>query len=245
MNPHQRLVQHLAAGALDSEDAAHASRCPACAALLPAGAAEADAPVDAGLLAALQREASRPVRAWWRWPALLALANLALAAAAVHVLEPWNAEASTSPVWLFLGASVVLLGLTTAGALLALAPRRRWPEAALALAGLSAAGVLLAADGRAANARFWDGATCLVTVVLLALLPLSAGLLLLVRVAYSPLRALAVGLLSAGVGLLVLQFHCTDGARPHLLVFHLLPWAVLGVAAVLLRRLLSTWSYAP
>lgn len=245
MTPHQRLLQHLAAGALDTEDTAHASRCPACAALVPAGRVEADAPVETGVLAALQHEASRPVRAWWRWPALLALANLAIAAGAVLVLEPWNAQASTSPAWLFLGAAAVLLGLTTAGALLALAPRRRWPESALALAGLSAAGVLLAADGRAANARFWDGATCLLTVVLLALLPLLAGLLLLVRVAYSPPRALAVGLLSAGVGLLVLQFHCTDGARPHLLVFHLLPWAVLGVAAVLLRRLLPSWSYAP
>lgn len=246
MTAHQRLVHHLAGGALDEEDAAHASRCPACRALLSAGVREADGPPPgAALLASVQKELGRPLRAWWLGPACLALANALLAALAVALLEPWNWGTSTSPAWLFLGAAALLLLLMTAGAFLAFGPRRRWRDGALGLSALAGAGVLLAADGRAANAHFLDGATCLVTVVVLSILPLAAGAFLLTRMAYSPPRALAVGLLCAGVGLLVLQFHCTDGARPHLLVFHLLPWAALGAAAVLLRRLLPTRSHAP
>jgi Negative regulator of sigma F len=192
----------------------------------------------------VQKELGRPLRAWWLGPACLALANALLGVVAASLLEPWNWGASTSPAWLFLGAATLLLLLTTAGAFLAFAPRRRWPGA-LGLSALAAAGVLLAADGHADNAHFLEGATCLVTVVVLSILPLAGGAFLLTRMAYSPPRALAVGLLCAGVGLLVLQFHCTDGARPHLLVFHLLPWAALGAAAVLLRRLLPTRSHAP
>jgi hypothetical protein len=168
-----------------------------------------------------------------------------LATAAVFVLEAWNWEISTSPRWLFLSTATLLTLLVTAGAWLALAPRRRWLNAALGLAALAPLAVLLAADGRAVDTDFLQGSSCLVTVVVLSLLPLAGGTWLLTRVAYSPVRALAVGLVSAGVGLLALQFHCADGATPHLVVFHLLPWVAVGVAAVLLRAVLPTSSHAP
>lgn len=246
MTPHERLVEHLAAGTVDSEDTSHAARCAACAVLL-AGAAqptEAPAPRQAWLDAA-HRELARPRQPWWVLALCLAAANALLATVAVFVLEAWNWDASTSPHWLFLSAATVLAVLVTAGAWLALAPGRRWPKDVLGLAALAPLVVLFAADGRAANTRFLHGTSCLLTVLGLSVLPLAGGAWLLTRVAYSPLRALAVGLASAGVGLLALQFHCADGASPHLLVFHLLPWAAVGGAAVLLRWYLPTSSHAP
>lgn len=246
MTPHQRLVAHVAAGTLDAEDGAHAARCPACAALLSHGVPATDSPsLPPTLSAAARRELGRPVRPWWVLALGLGAANAVLAVAAVTVLEPWNWEASTSAHWLFLAAALVLAALVTAGALLAFAPGRSGLKAALALAALAPVAVLLAGDGHAANPRFVDGVSCLLAVLLLSALPLAAGAWLLTQVAYSPLRALVVGLLSAGVGLLVLQFHCADGASPHLLVFHVLPWAALGAATVLLRRALPTRSHAP
>jgi hypothetical protein len=196
-------------------------------------------------LDAAHRELAKPRRPWWLLALGLTAANALLATVAVFVLEAWNWEASTSPRWLFLSAATVLAALATAGALLALAPARRWLEVAIGLGAVAALSVLLAADGRASNGPFSAGTSCLWTVLVLALLPLAGGLFLLTRMAYSAWRALAVGLVSGGVGLLALQFHCADGGSPHLLVFHLLPWAALGGAAVLLRRLLPTSSFAP
>lgn len=245
MTPHERLVDHLAAGTVDAEDLAHAGRCAACSALLAAERAEAPPPPKQAWLDAAHRELARPRRPWWVLALSLAAANALLAMAAVFALEAWNWDASTSPRWLFLSAATVLALLVTPGAWLALAPGRRWPRAALGLGALAPLAVLLAADGRAANTRFLQGSSCLLTVLLLSILPLAGGSWLLTRVAYSPLRALAVGLVSAGVGLLALQFHCADGTSSHLLVFHVLPWAALGVLAVLLRRRLPTTSYAP
>jgi hypothetical protein len=246
MTPHQRLVRHLAAGGPDAADTAHASRCAACRALLSGAPSELGMPrQQRAWLDAAHLELGRRRRPWWALAFGLGAANALLAVAAVSILEAQNWKLSTSPHWLFLSAAAVLALLLTAGAWLALAPARRWLYAALALAVLAPLFVLLAADGRATHMRFLQGSHCLVTVVVLSLLPLAGGAWLLSRVAYSPLRALAVGLVSAAVGLLALHFHCADGASPHLLVFHLFPWAAVGVAAVLLRRLLPTSSYAP
>jgi Negative regulator of sigma F len=245
VTPHQRLLWHLAEGTLDAEDGAHSARCPACAALLPASPATSDARGFSAFLEAAHEEAARPVRRWWVAGLALALGNLVLAAAAIRVLEPWNWGVSTSPHWLFLGAAFLLGALVTLGSVWALSPARRWLSGAVALAFAAPLVVLLAADGRVANLRFSDGINCLFTVVVLSLLPLAGGAWLLTQSVEAPARAFVVGLISAGVGLLVLQFHCADGASSHLLVFHLLPWAALGFASVLLRRLLPTRSYAP
>jgi hypothetical protein len=246
MTPHERLVEHLSDGALDALDRGHASRCAACAALLSGdGQAVQTPPPQKAWLDAAHRELAKPRRPWWVLALGLAAANALLATAAVFVLEAWNWEASTSPRWLFLFAATVLAALVTAGALLALAPGRRWQKVAVGLAAVAPLSVLLAADGRVANSPFLAGAACMRTVLVLSVLPLAGGAWLLTRMAYSAWRALAVGLVSGGVGLLALQFHCADGASPHLLVFHLLPWAALGGSAVLVRRLLPTSSFAP
>jgi hypothetical protein len=244
MTPHERLVEHLSGGALDALDRGHASRCAACAALLSGDGQTVQTPRQAWLDAA-HRELAKPRRPWWVLALGLAAANALLATASVFVLEAWNWQASTAPRWLFLSAATVLAALVTAGALLALAPGRRWLQVAVGLAAVAPLSVLLAADGRVANSPFLAGAACMRTVFVLSILPLAGGVWLLTRVAYSAWRALAVGLVSGGVGLLALQFHCADGASPHLLAFHLLPWAALGGAAVFVRRLLPTSSFAP
>ncbi len=243
MTAHARLLGHLT-GALDAEDRLHAEQCPACAALL-AGEASRTAPVRTEWLAAAHQELARPPRPWWGLAAGLAAANAALAVAGTVLLVPTNWEASTSPHWLLVAAVVALAALAVGGIFLALAPRRRWLEGAFGVAALAPIALLLAADGHAAAPHFLDGMPCLWTVLALAALPLAGGAWLLTRAAYSPARAVAVGLISAGVGLLVLQLTCNDGSPPHLLVFHLLPWAAVGALAVLVRRVLPTWSYAP
>lgn len=242
MSPHQKFVDHLAAGTLDADDASHALGCPACAALLPDGVPDVDG-LRSSWLEAAHRELARPVRPWWALAAGLAGANALLAAAAVATLEPWNWDGSRSGHGRLLGATALLAALVTVGALLALAPRQRWLRGVLGLAALAPVGVLLTTGGVATH-PFLAGAHCLWTAVSLSAVPLAGGLFLLTRVAYSPLRALVVGLTCAGVGLLVLQLHC-DGTQVHVLAFHLLPWVALGAATVLVRRRLPTSSYAP
>jgi hypothetical protein len=248
MNPHQRLVDHLAGGALDAQDTAHAGRCPACAALLPSEAAGASRALDnptATLGLALRHELAHRHRPWWVAAAVVGVANALLAALAVVYLEPWNWEVSASPRWRFLGAAALLTALVTLAVGWALAPGRARVRSALLLAVLAPAAVLLASDGHAAFAHFLDGAKCLWTVLALSIFPLAGGAWLLSRVARSPQRSLAMGLACAGVGLLVLQFHCADGQHAHLALFHLLPWVALGGGAVLGSRALRSWSYAP
>jgi hypothetical protein len=245
MTPHQRLIDRLAAGALKAEDRAHAAQCAACAALLsPGQATEPPAPAQQWLAAA-HRELARPQRSGWLLALGLAALNTLWAAAAVFVLQAWNWDVSTAPRWLFLSvASTLALGVT-AGAVLALVPGRQWQRLGRLLAAVAPLAVLLAADGRAAGGRFFEGMSCFWTVVFLSLVPLAAGAWLLTRMAYSAARAFTVGLASAGVGLLVLQFHCANGTSAHLFAFHFLPWVVVGGLAVLLRKLLPTWSHAP
>lgn len=246
MSPHSRLVDHLAAGILDAEDRAHAARCTACAALL-GGEAARPRPEDPRpeLADAVRRELGRPVRPWWLWPLLLALGNAALAVGAVAVLEPWNWEVSESPRWLLAAAAACLAALGTLGIWLASAPPSPRFQGALLLALAAPLAVLVASDGRVANDRFLDGATCLWTTLALSALPLVAAAFLLTRNAPSALRAGTMGLAAAAVALLVLQFHCADGDRAHLFVFHLLPWGALGALLAVVRRRLPTWSYAP
>jgi len=247
VSPHARLVDHLAAGTLDGEDRAHAAGCPACAALLPAerSASRPEDRPNAELLAAARRELQRRPRRWWRWPVLLAAGNAALAAAAVVYLEPWNWEVSASPRWVFVAVVLLLASLATLAIPWASAPSPNAGRGVLLLALLAPVAILAGSDGHVAHQRFLEGMECLWTTLVLGAVPLAAGAWLLTRSARSSARALAMGLAAAGVGLLVLQFHCADGYRAHLAVFHLVPWAALAGLLVLVRRWLPTWSYAP
>jgi len=247
VSPHARLLEHLTADALDAADRTHAASCPACAALLP-GQPWPPRPEDhprADLLAPARRELRRRRRPGWLWPALLAAGNAALALAAVVYLEPWNWEVSARPHWVFVTVALLLTALATLGILWASAPPPNGARGVLLLALLAPLAVLAGSDGHVAHEHFLEGMECLWQTVLLGAAPLAAGAWLLTRTARSSVRALAMGLAAAGVGLLVLQLHCADGHRAHLLVFHLLPWAALAGLLVLVRRWLPSWSYSP
>jgi hypothetical protein len=86
---------------------------------------------------------------------------------------------------------------------------------------------------------------CMVTEVVLSVPPLIVALVLLVRSAFQPVRALAAGLSAAGVSLFVLHLHCSDGSASHVALGHVLPWLVLAGVALLVRSRLPTRSYAP
>lgn len=245
MTPHRRLVEHLSEGSLDGEDRSHAARCRACAVLLAEGGQDVLSPeLQAAWLHRAHRELARPLRPWWVLALGVGLGNAILAAAAIAVLGPSNWEVSRSGNGMLVAAMAWLTALAAGGVLLALAPRRRGLGVVLGLAALAPLPVLLTAGGHVASQPLVAGAHCAWAVVLLSALPLAGGAWLLTRVAYSPARAFAVGLASAGVALLVLEMAC-DGTRPHVLLFHVLPWLAIGAAAVLLRRALPTLSYAP
>jgi hypothetical protein len=247
VNPHARLVEHLTTDVLDAGDRAHAASCPACAALLP-GEPWPPRPEDrprAELLAGARRELQRRRRPSWLWPVALAAGNAALALAAVVYLEPWNWVASASPHWVFVAVALLLAVLATLGISWASAPPPNGARRVLLLALLAPVAILLGSDGHVAHEHFLEGTECLWTTLLLGAAPLAAGAWLLTRTARSGVRSLCMGLAAAGVGLLVLQFHCADGHRAHLFVFHLLPWAALAGLLVLVRRWLPSWSYAP
>jgi hypothetical protein len=249
VTPHDRFIDHLAAGALDAEDTAHAARCRACAGLLPGTGAGAtptsrDDP-PAFLLRAVHRELVQRRHPWWIQAIAVGAANAIFAALAIVYLEPWNWDLSTSPRWRFVLAAALLTALVTLGVGWALSPARAWTRTALLLAALTPPMVLFASDGHSGSKPFFDGTPCLWTVLLLSIPPLASGAWLLSRVARSPTRSLAMGLACAGVGLLALQFHCANGQPAHLATFHLLPWVAIGIGAVLGSRALRTWSYAP
>ncbi len=246
MTPHQRLVKHLSEGAPDGEDRAHAAQCQACAVLLSEeGGEDVLSPeVQAAWLGTAHLELARPVRPWWLLALGVGLGNALLAALAIAVLEPSNWDAPRQGNALLVAALVCLTALAAGGSLLALAPRRRGLWAVLAVAAVAPLLALLTAGGRASGQPLVAGAHCAWTVLLLSVLPMAGGAWLLTRVAYSPARAFAVGLVSAAVALLVLEIHC-DGTGPHVLMFHVIPWLAIGAGAVLLRRALPTLSYAP
>ena len=119
-----------------------------------------------------------------------------------------------------------------------------------ALVGAGAVAVALlqifGGSGQAGMRGFLAGLMgCMVTEVVLSVPPLILTLVLLVRSAFQPVRALAAGLSAAGVSLFVLHLHCPDGSATHLALGHVLPWLVLAGVVLLVRSKLPTRSYAP
>ncbi|MCP3141624.1 NrsF family protein [Pyxidicoccus xibeiensis] len=153
-----------------------------------------------------------------------------------------------SPLVIAVVALLTLL-LVGGGALVAVAPTwRRLPWGLVALGAVGVAAVqLVGGSGQQGRVRpLLAGAMgCMGSELLLSVLPVAAALVLLSRSAFQPARALAAGLSAAGVSLLVLHLHCSDGTLAHLLVAHVVPWLLLAGVVVLVRSRLPTHSYAP
>ena len=153
-----------------------------------------------------------------------------------------------APAWVVALMALLILGLVGGGAYIALAPSGRRMPWALVGAGAVTVALLqiLGGSGQASLRGFLAALLgCMVTEVVLSVPPLILALVLLVRSAFQPVRALAAGLSAAGVSLFVLHLHCADGSASHLALGHVLPWLVLAGVVLLVRSRLPTRSYAP
>ncbi len=248
MTPCDALLGRLSEDRLTQTDREHAAGCASCGPLLPRDAAppEPDASEIQRIRARLHAELPRsPVRPWHREAWLLAAVNAAVVAALVIQRGPVGWQVSTTPVVFRVVVAAVLAAFCTLGAWLALAPGGRWPRQLLGLSWLIPIGVLVAGDRVPRLSDVGASLPCTLTVLGASVLPMCVALLAMRHSAPDVGRSLAVGSVAGLAGVAALDVTCPDGSWRHILGFHLLPWAVLVLAAVAIRRRLPTWSWAP
>ena len=245
-------------GPLPPEQLAHAVVCESCRALIGDHQTSGGSPPQPNAtLGAVFREELRTEahatleahpRAWPWWGTALALlglnAGVALAAAARLGTDNWAlGNASTGRMAVAAaGLGVALLG----GVFAAIMPRGRALRAGLGWMSVAVpALVLLGADGQGVCITVRQALPCALTELGLALLPATLGVLALTQVAFRPLRTWLLGVAAGSVGLFVLHLHCLDGSAQHLVLYHLVPWALVCGLTVLVRWRLPTRGFAP
>lgn len=262
MSPECARVMDALGAPLPPDLAAHAASCADCRALtegfgaldtLPGAPPPAPAPSAAKMERArtksLQELAAQPLPTpWWRELLVLLGVYAVVMVGGVFGLGRSGLVANMAPPAVVAGIALLILGLVGGGAFIALSPAGR--RASGWLIGLVAAAValllVLGGSGQPGVRSFLAGVVgCMMTEVLLSVPPLILTLVLLVRTAFQPVRALAAGLSAAGVSLFVLHLHCPDGTAGHLVLGHVVPWLVLAWVALLVRMWLPTRSHAP
>jgi hypothetical protein len=199
--------------------------------------------LEAIRLAAHAELARHPaVRPWWVDAGVLLFVNLLFGAGSMLLL--------TTPVGGFgplrWGAAAALLAVCALGTFAAVRPGWRSARfALLGLAGVTMALVLITATGFDPGRPFLGGMGCGLWEGLASVVPVIAAMLVLSRFAPDPLRTVVGGLAAGAGGLLALHLHCPNGMPSHLIVFHLVPWGLVSLAALGLRRLLRSSSWAP
>lgn len=234
-------------GPLSAELAEHARGCRDCTATLETfallggpGAPPPPPPLDPRL----NPSGLGKARPWWVAAALAVLLLLATAFGAVLALGVRGAPGH--PLMGGLTAASLLL-LIAVGTWSALSPHgRRLRLITVGLAAVAALLIVAGATGEGGALPFWRaGLPCLATEVG-ATLPLLALLLwLLTRSSPGALKVVAAGLAGGAAGVFALHLHCPVSTVSHLVVFHLLPWAVLTGVALTVRRWMRTRSFAP
>jgi hypothetical protein len=259
MTPECSRVLDLLGEPLPPDLAAHAATCEDCRALVggfdalgggPRAATKAPA---APKLEATRRRTHEELAAqplptpWWRELLVLVAVHAVVLVGGVLALGRNGLVLNQASPAVVAGVGLLTLALVGGGAFLALAPTRRrlpWGWVALAALGVALAQVL-GGSGVQVRPPMRALMGCMGTEVVLSVVPMAVALVLLSRSAFQPVRALAAGLSSAGVGLLVLHLHCPDGTASHLLGAHVLPWLLLAGAAIFIRSRLPTRSHAP
>ncbi|MCY1033498.1 DUF1109 domain-containing protein [Corallococcus sp. BB11-1] len=257
----ERVMDHLE-GPLPPELTSHVAGCEDCRALLggfqalappPAVRAPPAIPFNEVKLEETRRRsltelaaAPRPTP-WWRDVLVLLATYLGVGAVGLAVVGRHGLLLNSAPSLEVAGVALLIVTAVGGGAMLGFAPARRsWPLGWVALgAGVVALAQLLGRSGAQVRPVITGALGCMGTEVALSVVPLALALVLLCRSAYQPVRALAAGLSSAGVGLLVLHVHCPDGTADHLMLSHLLPWVALAGVAVFIRSRLPSRTYAP
>jgi hypothetical protein len=246
-------------GPLPPELAAHASSCEDCRALaegfdtledMPPEPAAGPAPkLEAARTQSLRELAAHPrATPWWRELLVLLGVYAVVMVGGVVGLGRSGLVLNMAPPLVVAGIALLILGLVGGGAFIALSPSGRRMPWALVAAGAVAVALLQIAggSGQAAARGFLVGVLgCMATEIVLSIPPLLLALVLLIRSAFQPLRALAAGLSAAGVSLFVLHLHCPDGSAGHLALGHVVPWLVLAGVVLLVRSRLPSRSYAP
>ncbi|WP_163999600.1 NrsF family protein [Pyxidicoccus caerfyrddinensis] len=260
MKPECSRVMDSLGGPLPAELTSHVATCEDCRALVggfdalggvPVAPPSEEAPapkLEAAHQLALKELAAHPKPTpWWRELLVLLAVYAAVLGGALAWLGRDGMVGNRAPPMVVAAVALLTLVLVGGGAVLALAPsRRRLPWGLVALAAVGVAAVqVLGGSGLQIRPPMRGMLGCMGSEVAMSVLPLAVALVLLCRSAFQPVRALAAGLSAAGVSLLVLHLHCSDGTVSHLLSAHVLPWLVLAGVAVLVRSRLPTRSYAP
>jgi hypothetical protein len=257
MTPECERVLDGLDGPLPPELRSHAAGCADCRALVEGFqslASPAPAPhVDEARLEQTRRQsltelAAHPVPTpWWKEVAVLLATYLGVGALGLAVVGRHGMLLNAAPAAVVVLVALLIVGGVGGGALMALAPsRRRGSLTGVAAVALGVALAQLAGrSGIQVRPLLTGTLGCMGAEVVMSVVPLALALVLLCRSAFQPARALAAGLSSAGVGMLVLHVHCPDGGAEHLMLGHLLPWFALAGVAVFVRSRLPSSTYAP
>ncbi|MBN1209651.1 MAG: DUF1109 family protein [Myxococcaceae bacterium] len=259
MTPECERVLDALGGPLPPELAAHAASCEDCRALTsgfealeavpPLPTPQATPGMEAARRKTLEELAITPVATpWWRELLMLLATYAMVLGVGLSALGRAGVVLNSASPVVVGGLAMLILALVGGGAYVALAPGRRrfrWAPVAVGAA-LVAILIVLGGSGTAPARSFLSGLMrCVMSEVVLSVLPLALALVLLCRSAFQPVRAFAAGLSSAGVSLFVLHLHCSDGTVDHLMVGHIVPWLLLAGVALFLRSRLRTRNYAP
>ncbi|AGC45143.1 carotenogenesis protein CarR [Myxococcus stipitatus DSM 14675] len=186
---------------------------------------------------------NQPVRRWRTQAAWVMASCCTLALLVVAILLVGGALSGPA---LLQRAPLLLLLLTTSGVCAwgALSPRGRGlRRAAVGLAVACAATLVLARASPTSPASLpaW---VCTASHLAVDLVPLIVALVVLRGAAFQPLRALCAGLSVGTTGAFVGELACEQDWR-HVAGYHLLAWALICAAAIVLSRSLKPRSYAP
>ncbi|NOK19437.1 NrsF family protein [Corallococcus carmarthensis] len=260
MTPECERVLDCLDGPLPPDLASHAAGCADCRALLegfhvlaPPAALPPPVPINEAKLEQTRRQSLTELAAhplptpWWKEVAVLLAAYLGVGAVGLFVVGRHGMMLNSASPWVVALVALLIIVGVGGGAMVALAPRQRtWPFTLVAVGALIVALAQLSGRSGVQVRPFLAGTLgCMGAEVALSVVPLALALVLLCRSAFQPVRALAAGLSSAGVSLLILHVHCPDGSAGHLMLGHVLPWFVLAGVAVFIRSRLPSRTYAP
>lgn len=199
--------------------------------------------LEARLSAALSAELAAPTRPWWRDAALFVVASVALFICGCFIFESQLPPSAIAPdVWM---QSLSLLVVALIAGVAALAP---WPQRTSrpwVLGGLVAGSVLVTQALSMEFGAFSFHLGCFGFELVCSAIPAALAILAARQHAPRLSRAMVLGWAAGTTSLAVMQLKCPHRDVGHLLLFHVTPLLLVVGATLLVRRRVSTVSYAP